>query len=175
MSWYHARPLRAARALLFAIGLAGGVACAETVQGPLAGASDAWASAPEPTLAPTPTQPRPEWEGYRDVLRMPVVTPTPITSRGHLPEQSVEVRANEVARTRYGSLVTDTVFPDGSVLAELSRSGGNGYVMRKTGGAWNYFELDSRGQTLAGGAPALCAGCHAQAQSDGVFGLPRTP
>ncbi|HYQ05080.1 MAG TPA: hypothetical protein VER96_40670 [Polyangiaceae bacterium] len=167
--------MRAARALLFAIGLAGGVACAETVQGPLAGASDAWASAPEPTLAPTPTQPRPEWEGYRDVLRMPVVTPTPITSRGHLPEQSVEVRANEVARTRYGSLVTDTVFPDGSVLAELSRSGGNGYVMRKTGGAWNYFELDSRGQTLAGGAPALCAGCHAQAQSDGVFGLPRTP
>jgi len=107
---------------------------------------------------------------------MPSVTPVPFTTRGHLPPQSVDVRANDLARAHYKALVTDTVFPDGSMLAELSHTGtGNGFVMRKDAGHWSYFELDSRGALLFSGEPPLCVGCHAQAPADRVFGLPRTP
>ncbi len=152
------------------------MACAETAQGPLAGASDAWASAPEPTLASSASAPRAAWEGYAELLRLPIVTSAPFTSRGHLPEQQVDVRVNELARASYAALVTDTVLPDGSVLAELSHSAsGNGYVMRKSAGVWSYFELDAQGAVLASGALALCAGCHAQAPADHVFGSPRPP
>jgi hypothetical protein len=84
------------------------------------------------------------------------------------------VRVNDVARSAYTALVTDSVFPDGSVLAQLAHGAlGNGYVMRKSAGAWSYFELDAQGTLLASGALLLCAGCHAQAPADHVFGLPR--
>jgi len=107
---------------------------------------------------------------------MPSVTSQPFTSRGHVPVQSVDVRVNDLARAHYTALVADTVFPNGSVLAELSRSGsGSGFVMRKDAGNWSYFELDSRGALLGSSAVAWCAGCHAQAPSDHVFGLPRAP
>ena len=151
-------------------------ACAETAQGPLAGASDAWASAPEPT-SPTPVAsntPHVAWAGYAEVLRLPALTSAAFTSQGHPLSQQVEVRVNDRARAAYTALVTDTVFPDGSVLAELTHgTSGNGYVMRKSAGAWSYFELDSQGALLAGGAIPLCSGCHAQAPADCVFGLPR--
>jgi hypothetical protein len=83
---------------------------------------------------------------------------------------------NDLARANYAALVADTVFPDGSLLAELSHNAaGNSYVMRKNAGVWSYFELDPQGLVLASGALALCAGCHAQAPADSVFGLARTP
>lgn len=85
------------------------------------------------------------------------------------------VRVNDAARSSYANLVTDTVFPDGSVLVELSQGVGHSYAMRKTGGAWSYFELGAKGGLLASGALKLCAGCHAQAPADQVFGPPRTP
>ena len=110
---------------------------------------------------------------------MPAVNSAPFISRGHQPEQRVDVRANDAARANYIALVTDTVFPEGSLLAELAHGGsGHGYVMRKTGGVWRFFELDAQGVLLAGGTATLstlCEGCHAQAASDRVFGLPRGP
>jgi hypothetical protein len=45
--------------------------------------------------------------------------------------------------------------------------------MRKAGGSWSFFELDAHGGVLASGPLSLCAGCHAQAPADYVFGLPR--
>lgn len=169
--------MRAACAIFLAVALPLTSACGEAAHGPLAGASDAWASAPEPTSASTARTsqaPAEAWDGYADVLRLPLVTPAPFTSRGHLPAQSVDVRANEAARAPYAALVSDTVFPDGSQLAELSNNAsGSGYLMRKNAGVWSYFELDPRGTLLASGPLPLCAGCHAQAASDHVFGLPR--
>jgi len=153
-------------------------ACAETTNGPLAGASDAWASAPEPTSSPIghPARAGAVWEGYSEVLRSPSVTSAPFISRGHQPEQLVDIRVSEGARPTYAALVTDSVFPNGTVLAELSHNAsGNGFVMRKSGGVWSYFELDAQGALLANGDLALCAGCHAQAPADRVFGLPRGP
>ena len=155
------------------------MACAETAHGPFAGASDAWTRAPEPTSSASSASARVApsvWEGYSEVLRSPALTPTPFISRGHQPEQPVDLRVNDVARGSYAALVTDTVFPNGSLLAELSHTAsGNGYVMRKSAGVWSYFELDAQGTVLASGTPPLCVGCHAQAPSDSVFGLPRAP
>jgi len=176
-SWYHARLVRAACAVLLAVS-ATTLSCAEAAHGPLAGASDAWTRAPEPTSPSTRESGKPAsgiWEGYAEVQRWPAATAVPFTTRGHLPEQQVELRVNDAARAQYAALVTDSVFPDGSQLAELSRSGGHSYVMRKNAGVWSYFELDGQGALLASGALSLCAGCHAQAPSDRVFGLPRAP
>jgi hypothetical protein len=107
---------------------------------------------------------------------LPAANTAPFMSRGHLPEQLVDVRLNDVARANYVALVTDSVFPDGSLLAELPRgAAGHGYVMRKSGGVWSYLELDRQGVVLASGALALCIGCHDQASADHVFGLPRKP
>jgi hypothetical protein len=106
------------------------------------------------------------------------VNEAPFTSRGHQPEQQVDVHVNDIARPAYGALVADTVFPDGSVLAELPHSitsGSVSYAMRKDSGGWSYFQLDWRGGVLALGALSLCAGCHAQAPADRVFGPPRQP
>lgn len=87
-----------------------------------------------------------------------------------------DVRVNDAASSSYRALVTDTVFPDGAVLVELARTGtGHGYAMRKMSGNWSYFELDAQGAVLASGSLTLCAGCHAQAPADHVFGLPRAP
>ena len=89
----------------------------------------------------------------------------------------MNVRANEAARVSYATLVADTVFPDGSVLVELAHeaTGGPGYAMRKQGGRWSYVALNAQGGVVANGALALCAGCHAQAPADQVFGLPQAP
>ena len=186
-SWYHARPLRAASAIRLAtlplsVALVLAVAaCAESGESsrPLAGASDAWTRTPEPTSSPSANSANPArgaWEGYDELLRSPVVSSGPFASRGHLPVQSVDLRVNDLARPHFTALVTDTVFPDGSLLAELSHDAtGRGYVMRKSAGHWSYFELDPQGGLLSSGALTLCVGCHDQAPADHVFGLPRAP
>jgi hypothetical protein len=152
-------------------------ACTEPARGPLAGASDAWKNDPEPSLPPAAV-PRAVWDMYPEAQRWAPANSGPFTARGHQPEQQVDVHVNELARAAYVALVADTVFPDGSVLVELAHSAaspGNGYAMRKAGGQWTYLELDPRGGVLASGVLALCAGCHAQAPADRVFGLPREP
>ena len=86
----------------------------------------------------------------------------------------MDVRVSPESRATYSALVADSVFPEGSVLTELSHAGdGRGYGMRKAAGNWSFFELDANGGVTASGALALCAGCHAQAPADGAFGLPR--
>jgi len=151
-------------------------ACTTPARSPLAGASDAWKNGPEPA-PPTPA-PSAVWDGYGEALHWPAANDAPFTSRGHQPEQQVDVRVNDIARSTYGALVSDTVFPDGSVLVELPHAGtgsGASYAMRKEGGHWSYFQLDWRGGVLATGVLSLCAGCHAQAPADRVFGPPREP
>jgi peptidoglycan/xylan/chitin deacetylase (PgdA/CDA1 family) len=115
----------------------------------------------------------PIWDGYAEVLRWPAVNSAPFTTLGHLPEQAVDVRVNEAARPSYTALVTDTVFPEGAALSELSHEHtGHGYVMRKISGNWRYFELDAMGGVLTSGQQPWCVGCHAEAPGDHVFGLP---
>lgn len=178
-SWYHARLVRAALAILrvrtvLCLAVALGTGCARPAQGPLPGASDNWASAPE--SRPPPAAPAPAWDAYAEIRQWPSLNPAPFTSRGHQPEQQVDVRVSPDSRAAYLALVADTVFPNGTVLAELPHAaGGSGYGMRKANGAWNFVELDGNGGVRSSGALALCAGCHAHAASDCVFGLPQAP
>jgi hypothetical protein len=147
-------------------------ACAPAAQGPLAGASDAWAKPAAARI--TPPKPARIWDAYAAALAWPALNSAPFIARGHQPEQAVDVRVSEDCRNVYRALVTDTVFPDGCVLAELAKGAeGPSYGMRKLNGSWSYFQLDARGGVLAEGALTLCAGCHAQAPADNVFGLPR--
>jgi hypothetical protein len=98
----------------------------------------------------------------------------PFTSRGHQPELRVDVHVNPESRSSYSALVADTVFPDGSVLVELSHvNPGRGLGMQKTHGIWSFLELDAKGGVVESGALPLCVGCHAEAPADSVFGLPR--
>lgn len=118
------------------------------------------------------------WDVYLEALRWPVTNGEPFTSHGHQPEQLVDVRVNDAARPAYLSLVTDSAFPDGAVLVEVSRvltPNSRSFAMRKVGGQWSYFQLDAGGGLLESGNLSLCAGCHAQAPADHVFGLPRLP
>jgi hypothetical protein len=148
------------------------VACAPVAQGPLAGSSDAWKKASEPARAPAP--PAPAWEVYANAKQWPTANAAPFISRGHQPELPVDVRVSPEIRATYTGLVVDSTFPEGSVLTELSHAdGGRGYAMRKERGNWRFYVLDANGGLLSSGALPLCAGCHAQAPSDGVFGLPR--
>ncbi|MEP7049971.1 MAG: hypothetical protein ABJB12_06440 [Pseudomonadota bacterium] len=150
-------------------------ACTPAERGPFAGASDSSQTASRVVPAAAAPPPTP-WAPYAEAQTWPLANGTPFTSRGHQPEQQVDVRANEVARQSYAALVTDSVFPEGSVLLEQAHSasgGGLGYAMRKSSGRWSFIQLDARGGVLASGALALCAGCHAQAPADHVFGLPR--
>jgi hypothetical protein len=154
------------------LALASSLACTHPVEGPLAGASDAPTKPAEIERPPAPAAPT--WDAYADVQSWPAVNAVPFTARGHQPEQQVDVRVSPESRVTYSTLVVDSVFSDGCVLAELSHSGdGRGYGMRKAGGSWSFFELDARGGVLASGPLRLCAGCHAQAPADCVFGLPR--
>jgi len=115
------------------------------------------------------------WEVYAEVQHWPMAGVEPFVSRGHQPEQAVELRVNTVARASYLGLVTDTIFPEGSVLVELSRGNGPGYAMQKVRGAWRYVELDGQGRVLSSTSRGPCADCHAQAAADHVFGPAREP
>ena len=173
--------MRAARLLLLIATLPALLRCAQSVQGPLPGASEGWLNNSEPQPASpvsaeavrTAVVP---WSGYAEVQHWPPVNSAPFLSRGHRPEQQVDVRVNAAAAPSYAGLVTDTVFPEGSVLALLPHSGsGHGYVMEKHSGTWSYRELDAQGGVVSAGQLRLCASCHAQAPADAVFGLPREP
>ena len=152
-------------------------ACTPAETGPLAGASDSWKNV-VPPIAASAAPPPAVWEHYAEAQSWAVSNGAPFTSRGHQPEQQVDVRANDLARPGYAALVADTIFPDGSILLQqphIGASGGFGYAMLKQGGRWSFMQLDAQGGVLAAGALGLCAGCHAQAPADRVFGLPRDP
>ena len=146
--------LRRRAGLTLALGLT--AACAPAAQSPLPGSSDAWKKPGEARPAPAP--PAPVWEAYAELKQWPALNAEPFVSLGHQPEQPVDVHVNPESRALYQALVTDSVFPDGSVLAELPhRADGRGYGMRKADGAWRFFELNGSGGLISGGALALCA------------------
>ena len=152
-------------------------ACTPAERGPFAGASDSWKNA-APPAASAAAPPPAIWDSYAEAQTWPVSNGAPFAARGHQPEQQVDVRANDLARPAYAALVADSVFPDGSVLLEQPHSsakGGFSYAMRKQAMRWSFVQLDATGGVLASGALALCAGCHAQAPADQVFGLPHEP
>jgi hypothetical protein len=142
-------------------------------------------SAPAPAVrVPAPNAPArakiTPWARFAEVSAWPTVTEAPFPSQGHQAElPSARVRASPEAREAYAALVQDSVLPEGSVLALFHESAdgvtrGAVYVMQKTGGSWQYLLLDAVGREGSGAIPGRCAGCHADAPADHLFGLPRS-
>ena len=86
------------------------------------------------------------------------------------------VRVSPEARGVYERLVTDSVLPEGSVVALIhgdANRPGRVFVMEKAAGTWRYRALTPTG------VPALtpegpCQACHAGGVADFLFGLPRS-
>lgn len=98
---------------------------------------------------------------------------------------SAWVKVSPAALHTYQGWVQDSTLPMGTLLAMFhaagtSRATASIYVMEKTPSGWRYGVVGADGRTLAAGngvsvpSPAACAGCHAAAPADSVFGPPRT-
>lgn len=127
-----------------------------------------------PVARPAPPPP-PPWPRFAEVASWLVVG-EPFPNRGHWGDGTLAtVRVSPGARAPYEALVTDSVLPDGSVIAlfhaEASRPG-RVFVMQKEAGSWRYLALAPSGVVLPV-SEAACRGCHAGAVGDSLFGLPR--
>jgi hypothetical protein len=86
------------------------------------------------------------------------------------------VRVSPEARAGYEMLVTDSVLPEGSVVALIhgdTNRPGRVFVMEKARGTWRYRALTSTGMP-APTPESPCQGCHAGGVADFLFGLPRS-
>lgn len=100
----------------------------------------------------------------------------PFPNRGHWGEGPLAVvRASPDSRAAYERLVTDSVLPDGTVIALFHADGprrGRVFVMEKERESWRYLALAPSGVVLQQGDGA-CRTCHAGGVGDSLFGLPR--
>lgn len=133
-------------------------------------------SAMRPVLPPALPDP---WPRFAEVEQWPPVNARSFPSRGHLvsPSHAV-VRVSEHARGLYLSLITDSVMPEGCVVAMSHRSEdgvrrGPVYVMEKSAGGWSFLALGPDGRAMNTDLGA-CASCHAGGVADALFGLPRS-
>ena len=107
-------------------------------------------------------------------------------SRGHFAGRwTAEIAVNEAAMATYTNLAPSSRFGVGSLLVKKHTSTsastpGPIFAMTKRdagfypeGGDWEYVVLDAEGHLEDRGKLALCARCHAEANADRVFGLPR--
>ncbi len=132
-----------------------------------------------PTNAPAQSAPPEPWSRFDEVSGLPTVNDTAFATRGHLVKPSYAVvRVSPDAREPYLSLVTDSVLPDGALVAMFhqSRDGatkGAVYVMEKKAGEWSFLALDSDGRKTTENLD-VCALCHKGGVADRLFGLPRS-
>lgn len=131
----------------------------------------------EPPLPPIPPAPAPSrWARLAEAQRWPEAAPE-FPSRGHGAGRFLAtVRVIPSALDAYRTIVTGTVFPDGSAIAVFHReprgAAGSVFVMEKRGAAWSFTAVDPWGTVLDGDL-GLCARCHDEAPADHVFGAPR--
>jgi hypothetical protein len=131
-----------------------------------------------PSAPPPEAAPREIWSRLAEVESWPAVNDEPFATRGHLVKPShAIVRVSPEARASYVALVTDTVFPDGSLIAMFHQSAdgaerGPVYAMEKKSNAWTFFALEPGGAQRSENLE-VCALCHKGAVADRVFGLPR--
>jgi len=132
-----------------------------------------------PARAAPPAVTRLSWPRFAEVAAWPAVTDTALPNQGHdVAVGFARVHTNPEARDTYMGLVQDSVLPDGSVVALFHESAdgatrGPVYVMEKAAGRWHYLVLDAEGHEEPTAKLDTCAGCHADATADQLFGLPR--
>jgi hypothetical protein len=106
-------------------------------------------------------------------------------SRGHFAGRwTAEIAVNEAAKDVYVNLAPSSRFSVGSVLVKKhaltsTSAPGPTFAMTKRepgfypeGGDWEYIVLDAEGRLEDRGKLAFCARCHAEGNTDSVFGLP---
>lgn len=119
------------------------------------------------------------WARYAEVNGWPPVSTDPFVVQGHTDTSPYAVvRVSPESNETYASLVADTVIPVGTVavMKHQSRDGkvpGHVYVMEKGEAGWSYLALSPDGVPLAIDRRP-CAGCHANAVGDSLFGPPRS-
>jgi hypothetical protein len=135
---------------------------------------------PQTPAAPAHEEaPRESWSRFDEIKGYEAVNDTPFSTRGHLVKPShAVVRVSPDAREKYLGLVTDSVLPDGSVIAMFhqSRDGatsGSVYVMEKKASEWTFVALDAEGAVTSENLN-VCALCHRGGVADQLFGLPRS-
>jgi hypothetical protein len=124
-----------------------------------------------------------KWEAMGELATLDRVGPV-FASRGHFAGRwRAEARMNATAAATYAHLAASTTrFPGGSLLVETHKEpnlSGPIYAMVKRdtgyfpdGADWEFVVTDSDGWIEDRGALQLCARCHAEARTDGVFPLP---
>jgi hypothetical protein len=170
-AWYHARALRAARALpWFLLLVAGCGAAAEPSPAAPTGAASA-----DPPQQPRRTR----WARFDEVSSWPAANPTPIPSKGHGSGQyQITVRVQPDALGDYVAHGSRATMPLGTVVAAFHRDARRGqsgpvYVMTRAASGWTYTAYEPSGFAAEHGVLALCERCHLEAPSGGLFGLPR--
>lgn len=146
---------------------------------PLAAACASDVPPQTPTTTAHEDTPRERWSRFDEIKGYEPVNDMPFATRGHLVKPShAVVRVSSDAREQYLRLVTDSVLPDGAVIAMFHQSrdgatGGPVYVMEKKANEWTFTALDAEGSVTSENLN-VCALCHRGGVADQLFGLPRS-
>jgi hypothetical protein len=111
---------------------------------------------------------------------LPPLTIKPFVNRGHDRERGfADLRVSSFARDAYIGLVSDSVLPEGSLVAlvfcdETRTAQRSVYAMQKDANGWQFLALDAAGRPDPEVDLAACVRCHEGAPADDLFGLPRS-
>jgi hypothetical protein len=171
-SWYHAGLVRAAFLLsssLLALSLAI-TGCGTT-----------------PRVEPVKVRPRapreeppPPWSHFAELTSLPALNARPFVNRGHDAQRGfADLRVSLLARDAYIGLVSDSVLPEGSLVAlvfcdETRTEQRAVYAMQKHANGWEFLALDPVGRPDPKIDLSACPRCHEGAPADDLFGLPRS-
>jgi hypothetical protein len=132
----------------------------------------------------SPVKPPPQlppWDHFEEVRRWQSAHAKPFLSLGHLSGRyTASVFVDPAARDAYLNLVTSSLLPVGTIVAEFhqeARTGHQGplFAMQKlAAGRWEYLVVDPEGRVEKRGQLALCQRCHAEGVADHLFGIPRS-
>jgi hypothetical protein len=120
------------------------------------------------------------WPAFAAFRTWPPLVSEPFPSRGHDPPRWLsDPRVAPGSTEVYRAAVPGTRFPAGFTVGVLHIERDSGaehslFAMEKrSDGRWDYVVADRSGVIRERGRLALCERCHAEAPSDGLFGLPR--
>jgi len=145
--------------------------CAAAAAGPSPGVSTAQ---PEPQSPTRPVLAPRAWKDFAAAQLWPEAAPA-VVALGHRRDGTlVRVRVEPPANEAYRLLAAQSPMPEGArVIAFLETPSGSlrgASLLEKRAGSWLATELDAAGQIVPTDA-GICLRCHAQAPTDGLFGL----
>jgi hypothetical protein len=130
--------------------------------------------------APAREEPPAPWSRFAELASLPPLNAKPFVNRGHDRERGfADLRVSPVARDAYIGLVSDSVLPEGSLVAlvfcdETRTEQRSVYAMQKDAKGWQFFALDATGRPKPEVDLGVCLRCHEGAPADDLFGLPRS-